>query len=150
MILELIYSEPLIIVDLAQIAPSPLAHHFFELLLPFTYNRFIRFVLTHLKPIRGIQVGQLLMGNYPDGGVGFVSGTATLDEQRVRGLVSAAVVMGEGLDGLNICDEVFYGHLESGLLVIKSVRSMGGGQVATEVLALRDDSFLRAWRSTKG
>ena len=58
--------------------------------------------------------------------------------------------MGKGLDGLNICGEVFYRHLVSGLLLIKSVSSMGGGHIAIIVLALGEDSLLRAWHSAKG
>ena len=59
-----------------------------------------------------------------------------LDEERVAILARTLVVLIYWLDGLDIGDEVFYGHLEA-RLVLLSVRPVRVGRhITAEVLAL--------------
>ena len=62
-----------------------------------------------------------------------------------------AIIIGNWLDGLNICDKIlFYGDLLASLLEKIPFGSMGRRYVAIELLVLCENGLFRIWYSTKG
>ncbi len=99
-----------LISTLALIARCSLAYHLLKLLLRQLCldKPFLQFFLTQFESVRWIYIKPFSICLFFDVGAVFVSGTTALDEEGVRGLADTAVIIGQGLDRLDICDEVYF------------------------------------------